>query len=75
MLGTADQQHLRLVDGQPSAGQMPGDGGALMGPSAMGLIAQQGFQIAGGGQLAQGSAEQFGLAGQRRVIEIQVQQT
>ncbi|MNE38528.1 hypothetical protein D3C80_1324310 [compost metagenome] len=73
MLGATDHQHLLFTDVQAPAAQMPGYGGALMGTAAVGLIAQQGFQIARCRQLAQRAPQQLGLAGQGGVVEVQVQ--
>ncbi len=51
---------------------MPRDAGALVHPAAVRCIAQHRVEFAAGGKLPQRAAQQLGLSGQRRVIEVQV---
>ncbi len=74
MLGTTDDQHLPGADRQVLAAQVTGQQRPLMGTAGMRLIAQQRVQITAQRQLAQGLAQQVGLAGQRRVVEVEVEQ-
>ncbi|MNU09488.1 hypothetical protein D3C72_2560800 [compost metagenome] len=63
MLGTTDDQHLLGRYVQPTAMQVARNGCAFMQSPAMGLVAQQRLEVTGQGELAQGSAQQFGLPG------------
>ena len=74
MLGAADDQHLLLTDRKAATTQVPGDTGPLMGATTVGLIPQQGFQVTAVRQLPQGAAQQFGLAGKRGIVEVEVEQ-
>ncbi|MNV86084.1 hypothetical protein D3C71_1800890 [compost metagenome] len=64
MLGAADDQHLLGQYVQPTLHQMPRHRGPLVQTPGVGLIAQQGFEITGQRQLAQGIAQQVRLARQ-----------
>jgi hypothetical protein len=47
VLGAADDQDLLAADCQPAFQQMTGDRGSVAGAAAMGLVAQERFQITG----------------------------
>jgi hypothetical protein len=72
VLGAVHQRHLLCTEAQAAASKMARHGLALMRPAAVRLIAQQRLQVAGSGQLAQRDTQQLGLAGQRRVVEVQI---
>jgi succinate dehydrogenase/fumarate reductase flavoprotein subunit len=72
VLGAADDQDPVGVDVQPELPQVPGDGGAIAGAAAVGLVAQQDVQVAGCGEVPQGLAQQVGLAGERGVVEAEI---
>ncbi|MNN32946.1 hypothetical protein D3C81_1466830 [compost metagenome] len=72
LLGAVDDQHLLGLDPHPARQQVPRDRRALVAAPGVRLITQQRLQIAGQRQLAQRSAQQIRLTGQRRIIEIEV---
>ncbi len=74
MLGTVDDQHPGGIDLQPARGQVGRDRGSLVRAAAMRRVAQHCLQLTARGELPQGGAQQVGLPGQRRVVEVQVHQ-
>ena len=66
MLRAVDDQDLIGADREPAQPQMTGDRGPVVRAAAMGLVAQQGLEIAGCRQLPQGVPQQVGLTGEGR---------
>jgi hypothetical protein len=72
LLGAVHDHHLVCIHVEAPGGEVARHARPLVPAPSVRLVAQQGFEVAGSGELAQACSQQLGLARQRRIVEVQI---